>query len=186
MTDSTDSARGPERIWVDRYNYWANPTHKDEKTEYIRADLAPDPLGAVKVKPLVWAQIESTLPRVVFKAKTMLGSYVAWPDGRWKLHGRNAGFQTIGETLETAKAAAQADYEQRILSALEHDPQGERVKALMYQALRPFARQVDKATCKITMTWEDGDYKSTYTNTLTPQDFFKAADAIRALKDQTP
>ena len=28
-----------ERIWTDGHDYWAHPTHKDDKTEYIRADL---------------------------------------------------------------------------------------------------------------------------------------------------
>lgn len=29
----------PERIWTDGQDYWAKPTHKDDKTEYVRADL---------------------------------------------------------------------------------------------------------------------------------------------------
>ena len=29
----------PERIWADGQDYWANPTFKDDKTEYVRADL---------------------------------------------------------------------------------------------------------------------------------------------------
>jgi hypothetical protein len=112
MTDITDNARGPERIW--RVKPWIPAHHqhglaswprKDQAgegaTEYVRADLAPDPQDDARVKALV-------------------------------------------------------------------------------EALRPFARHVDKATCKISMTWEDGDYKSTYTNTLRPQDFFNAADALAA------
>ena len=51
------------------------------------------------------------------------------------------------------------------------------------KALQPFARHVDKRTCKITMLWQDGDYKSTYTDTLTPQDFFAAHEAICAARD---
>ena len=62
MTDSTDNARGPERIWLTNFvkeeygarlgrgtisdlDHGPNPDYP----EYIRADLAPDPLGAVKV-----------------------------------------------------------------------------------------------------------------------------------------
>jgi len=41
-------------------------------------------------------------------------------------------------------------------------------------ALRPFTRYVDKSTCKITMVWADGDYESTYTDTLKPADFENA------------
>lgn len=35
MTDT----QAAERIWTDGHDYWAHPTHKDDKTEYIRADL---------------------------------------------------------------------------------------------------------------------------------------------------
>jgi hypothetical protein len=32
-------SEAPERIWVDGQDYWANPTYKDDKTEYVRADM---------------------------------------------------------------------------------------------------------------------------------------------------
>jgi hypothetical protein len=60
MTDSTDNARGPERIWA-LHNYVAGvtnilsghimlePTEIAETTEYRRADLAPDPPAGVTV-----------------------------------------------------------------------------------------------------------------------------------------
>ena len=63
MTDSTDNARGPERIWA-LHNYVAGmtnilsghimlePTEIAETTEYRRADLAPDPLADPRVKLL--------------------------------------------------------------------------------------------------------------------------------------
>jgi hypothetical protein len=54
-----------------------------------------------------------------------------------------------------------------------------RVQALV-EALKPFARHVDKQTCKITMIWQDGEYNSTYTETLKPQDFFAAHAALAA------
>jgi hypothetical protein len=60
MTDSTDNARGPERIWAvaDRRKQWFD---KDphagmidgHAVEYIRADLAPDPLADARVAALV-------------------------------------------------------------------------------------------------------------------------------------
>lgn len=31
--------KAPERIWTDGPHYWVNPTFKDIKTEYIRADV---------------------------------------------------------------------------------------------------------------------------------------------------
>jgi hypothetical protein len=45
-------------------------------------------------------------------------------------------------------------------------------------ALRPFARHVDKSSCEITMVWRDGDYVSTYTDTLKPSDFWAATTAL--------
>jgi hypothetical protein len=60
MTDSTDNARAPERIWA-LHNYVAGmtnilsgnimlePTEIAETTEYRRADLAPDPPAGVTV-----------------------------------------------------------------------------------------------------------------------------------------
>ena len=50
--------------------------------------------------------------------------------------------------------------------------------ARLRKALKPFAQYVDKQTCTITMIWQDGDYKSTYTNTLKPDHFFAAAAAL--------
>jgi methyl coenzyme M reductase subunit C len=47
-------------------------------------------------------------------------------------------------------------------------------------ALRPFARHVDKSSCEITMVWRDGDYVSTYTDTLKPSDFWAATTALKA------
>jgi hypothetical protein len=47
-------------------------------------------------------------------------------------------------------------------------------------ALKPFASHVDKSSCKITMVWRDGDYVSTYTDTLNPSDFWAATTALKA------
>jgi hypothetical protein len=47
-------------------------------------------------------------------------------------------------------------------------------------ALRPFARHVDKSSCEITMVWRDGDYVSTYTDTLKSSDFWAATTALKA------
>ena len=32
-------SEAPERIWADGKDYWANPTFKDDKTEYVRVDM---------------------------------------------------------------------------------------------------------------------------------------------------
>lgn len=59
MTDSTDNARGPERIWVceteNGERYWQEE-HYATGTAFIRADLAPDPQDA-RVGALVGALI---------------------------------------------------------------------------------------------------------------------------------
>lgn len=40
--------KAPERIWTDGQDYWANPTIKDDKTEYIRADLIEELEAAIE------------------------------------------------------------------------------------------------------------------------------------------
>lgn len=56
-------------------------------------------------------------------------------------------------------------------------PSSQDASALV-EALRPFAKFVDKETCTITMIWEDGDYRSHYPNVLKPLDFFNARAAL--------
>ena len=46
-------------------------------------------------------------------------------------------------------------------------------------ALRPFASHVDKSSCEITMVWRDGDYVSTYSDTLKPSDFWATTMALK-------
>lgn len=101
-----------------------------EEVARLRADLAPDPLRAVKVKPLVWREIE-TYGGQCFDAIALHTVYRIIPkhDGRYWLTEPDCSLPT----LEAAKAAAQADYEQRIRSALEPaDPLADpRVTALV-------------------------------------------------------
>ena len=59
MTDSTDNARGPERIWAESKTCTVDASGASRLlamdrefsrgTEYIRADLAPDPLADPRV-----------------------------------------------------------------------------------------------------------------------------------------
>lgn len=81
-----------------------------------RADLAP---AAPKVKALEWKWQRD--PRDMSEARTTIGSWTIWEiDGSGYCHGPN---DTSGKWckggLDGAKAAAQADYEARILAALE-------------------------------------------------------------------
>jgi hypothetical protein len=60
MTDTTDNARGPERIFAWEIDHDDMPPNGyyalqdvDDCVPYIRADLAPDPLADPRVKALV-------------------------------------------------------------------------------------------------------------------------------------
>ena len=127
----------PERIWADNSVsglHWTHPTHKGDKTEYIRADLAAVQPAQVRVKPLVWED------------DTMRGGVWADTSHGWcEIFVTDCGFIAthcgvdIGcyFNIAAAKSAAQADYEARILAALEPqpDPRDEVIKGLV-DALR--------------------------------------------------
>lgn len=69
-----------------------------------------------KIKPLEWLEYERGPG---FYAHSFLGRYSAWEQsgvGHWNAQGIIT--QTVPGGLEAAKAAAQADYEARVLSAL--------------------------------------------------------------------
>ena len=76
--------------------------------------------GMATVKPLEWKEAGSR----VFRAASLVGRYTAidrnpiseFPTPAWSRDGQ--GF-AHGKTLDEVKAAAQADYERRILSALQ-------------------------------------------------------------------
>jgi hypothetical protein len=64
MTDSKDNGQGPERIWANPDHWINHPPRPDcfrphEYVEYIRADLAPDPLADARVVALVEAVNET-------------------------------------------------------------------------------------------------------------------------------
>lgn len=89
--------------------------HAKLNGEYIRADLAKP-----RVKPLVW-EIPSCGRG--FIAMSLIGrQYAVFDEGdpRWAIGIGGGGYKyTKVETLKAAKAAAQADYERRMLEALE-------------------------------------------------------------------
>ena len=93
----------------------------------LLAQIAPL-LTAVKVKPLVWRDFGKEAER----AESLFGLYTAmWGasingDTVYLTH---AGWLKQFDTLEAAKAAAQADYEARILSAVEAVPVAQAIKA---------------------------------------------------------
>jgi len=79
--------------------------------------------GAVKVKPLVWECVSGS--RLIFDAVGFNSTYRLWVqlDGSAKWQARYAGDWIDAPNPEAAKAAAQADYEARILSAIQPDPE---------------------------------------------------------------
>lgn len=112
MTDSTDNARGPKRIthpykgpdlptevFADpgRHDWYFREKMPDSVARFVRADLAPDPLGAVKVKPLEWDDSGA--------------AWVAWDDVKeYVVYAEN---RKEAERIDNERAA-------RIRSALEH------------------------------------------------------------------
>lgn len=107
--------------------------------------LAALPKGEPTVKPLEW----ETLPLGSVVARMPYGKYLAYDNGRALLHFDIIPPARVGNDLEAAKAAAQADYEQRIRSALcaalpKSDAADKRIATLAAEverlrtALRPF------------------------------------------------
>ena len=77
----------------------------------------------VKVKPLVWAKHPS---RNIWRCETAIGTYKVFGIGAtttWDFDSATSGTDRTTKpstNIEEAKAAAQADYEARIISMLEH------------------------------------------------------------------
>jgi hypothetical protein len=95
----------------------------DEETNVgkVTAHLRPDAGGGVRVKPLEWSGRSSN--GKIHKAYVVPMEYWAWENagfGYWSW-GSLAGREVYGG-LDGAKAAAQADYESRIFSALSTPP----------------------------------------------------------------
>lgn len=123
---------GPERIWAmqDRCGTWDTGTFcgvNDGGTEYVRADLMQaeiarltaerDAALAGAVKPLVW----------IDNPDQALDCWMVDDFGLYQITDELvlfAGHESTGrkfDTLVAAKAAAQADYEARILAAIQTD-----------------------------------------------------------------
>jgi len=79
-------------------------------------------MSGVRVKGLEWSETTTDIDLrggAYADAPSILGTYMVWGDGTW----RNGMTIVQGKsTLADGKAAAQAEYEQRILSALTPDP----------------------------------------------------------------
>lgn len=129
-------ARGPSRFMKE----------PDPVAWNTRADLAPDPLGAVKVKPLVWdchpdaSHDPKCNEHYGGGQENLVGvnEYNIYPHpcaiGMFVLDVMGNRCEEDFPSVEAAKAAAQADYEARIRSALEPDPQDVKVAGLLQAA----------------------------------------------------
>ena len=107
------------------YEYAFGPT---------RANLTPDPLLSVKVKPLVWDGFRAGPYWIEVEADGIAHLFCDYDRTDEGVEPIKGGFLTL-VSFDDLKAAAQADYEARIRSALEPDPQDARVRALV-EALR--------------------------------------------------
>lgn len=125
-------SEAPERIWAfmpdifDNISVWQDqPSPALDTTEYVRADLARP-----KVKPLEWVEGDYTTRdgAPMEERRIKLWEWRAdiytiirqrGPDGLYVLRDKSDGIGAVVPTLEDAKAAAQEDYERRILAALE-------------------------------------------------------------------
>ena len=126
----------PERIWAEVFRRDEGghtltiagdyPLHKEDSVEYIRADLARP-----KVKTLEWWQSDTG----DWCADTLVGRYQVAEKlrGQWwscsSPHGpvvkRPEWDASDFKSVEEAKAAAQADYERRILAAINRETNDE-------------------------------------------------------------
>ena len=121
----------PERIWAWTCRKpWETAWDVDDEeappyaVKYIRADLARP-----KVKPLEWVEGDYTTrdDAPMEERRIRLWEWRAdiytiilqtGPDGLYVLRNKSDGIGAVVPTLEAAKAAAQEDYERRILDAL--------------------------------------------------------------------
>jgi len=104
-----------------------------DRAEKAEAESDAAMAGAVKVKPLVWFEVEKSRYGGKYTAD---GYTIRYIEGLWLLDfaGQSKAIWRF-PTIEAAKAAAQADYDARILAALQPDPD---------------ARQADLAKAAIT------------------------------------
>lgn len=125
--------KAPERITLARSlsGRWCS-LDDPRDTPYVRADLYDDLrrqlalVWARWVKPLVWSEAGGGIRFNRVRAESVLGEYIIG----WECGKENAEYVvyhcglhiTEEPTIEAAKAAAQADYEAQIPSALKDTP----------------------------------------------------------------
>ena len=124
MSDKT----APERIWLqtsgepfdevyadyqDEITWCQDPINEGD-VEYIRADLAKP-----RAKQLEWSSPWGDRDEQAYSPVALYTLVYAY-DGRWELRINSADCDSeVFETNEAAKAAAQADFERRVMECLE-------------------------------------------------------------------
>jgi hypothetical protein len=141
--------------------------HWEGRAERAEAQLATARADAVRVKPLVWHQVNA-LFNDEWMANALGGAFHIAPDedsacGAWIMQWTichedfcmsYGGAISLHVDAEAAKAAAQADYEARILAALEPTPSAPSPEAVARAALEHCALRIDVLADED----ESGDY----------------------------
>ncbi|KAB2679773.1 hypothetical protein [Brucella pseudintermedia] len=152
--------------WLGGIPAWRNDATERLRTEMRAALTAALPFLPVQVavKKLEWGELRYTEDYSFAQdAETSIGRYIATDNG-WFLQGQS-GWKSEDD-IEAAKAAAQADYEARILSALEPT------------AARELALDVEFATIRAMIYCYEGDSAQAFE---AQKALAKIEDAIRAL-----
>ena len=114
---------------LDENGGWVHWTDHEAIVARLTAERDAAMAGAVKVKPLVWVDFHDRGAKAHAwnEANYMIQK---WSDGRWEISASYPGYSTsiygtdrFYPTLDAAKSAAQADYEARILAAIQPDPE---------------------------------------------------------------
>ncbi len=119
---------------------------RNDEAARVEGFLSAIPAAQPTVKPLVWKQAvipEQAMQGTWWKAAAMTGDYEVhrFNDRDEILLQRRGLGNPVYPTIEAAKAAAQADFEARILSALDMQPTVSPDVAVLVEALRQIAKQ---------------------------------------------
>ncbi len=174
-----------EAAW--QYAYGQPDTDRIANLEAALADMTQQRdaamAGAVRVKPLVWVKHPSV---DIWRADTAFGTYKVFglgPTQSWDFDSfsdLNDKTSKSAESVTAAKAAAQADYNARILSALTPDP--DRMLALTAAAYEDAAKEIDCGGCygKCLVSGECHAEMALDIRALTPSDALAALSRIEA------
>src|SRR5690606_29092892 len=131
--------------WLGGIPAWRNDATERLRTEMRAALTAALPFLPVQVavKKLEWGELRYTEDYSFAQdAETSIGRYIATDNG-WFLQGQS-GWKSEDD-IEAAKAAAQADYEARVMSAIEPVVPVSRPSAARELALEEAARAAENA-----------------------------------------